>query len=80
MKNSKKIEFNLPEGFSVPDDVSENGQFQALATIQLKDGGKACLVAIDDYRMPGYQEKDGNESEMNEDKRSYSEAASADME
>lgn len=69
---AKRIEFDLPEGFVAPDGVSKNGQFEALATIQLKDDGKACLVAVDGYRMPGYQEKDASEG----DGKSYASAAS----
>lgn len=77
---NKRIEFDLPDGFVVPEDLSSNQQFEALATIKLKDDGKACLVALDDYRMPGYQEEDGPESsEPEEDNRSYSEAASEGM-
>lgn len=75
---AKKIEFRLPEGFVVPEDVSKNGQFEALATIHLKDGGKACLVALDDYRMPGY--KDGDKDEPEEyDGKKYADAASEGM-
>lgn len=55
---AKKIEFELPEGYSLPDGVSTNGQFETLATLALKSNGKACLVAIDGYRMPGYTERD----------------------
>lgn len=72
---AKRIEFKLPEGFVQPEGVSKNGQFEALATIQLKDDGKACLVAVDGYRMPGYQEEDSDE----DDGKSYSQAASEGM-
>lgn len=68
---AKRIEFTLPDDFVTPEGVSKNGQFEALATIQLKDDGKACLVAIDGYRMPGYQEKDSGD-----DDKSYASAAS----
>lgn len=72
---AKRIEFDLPEGLSPPEGISKNGQFEALATIQLKEGGRACLVAIDGHRMPGYQEKDAN----GDDGKSYSQAASEGM-
>lgn len=75
MAKSKRIEFDIPEGFVVPEGVSANGQFEALATIQLKEDGRACLVAVDGYRMPGYQEEDSD----SDDEQSYSSAASAGM-
>jgi hypothetical protein len=68
----KKIEFSLPEGFVVPESSSKVGdEFEVLATIQVKSGGKACLVAIDGYRMPGYTDGDD---------RSYEDAAAEAME
>lgn len=80
---AKKIEFELPKDLTLPDQISSNGEFDALATIKIKKDGKACLVAIDGYRMPGYREEDEQESEqeeMEEDSMSYSEAASEGME
>lgn len=75
---AKRIEFDLPPEFSVPEGVATDGkgEFDALATIRLKKDGKACLVALDSYRMPGYREADDKEPE---DTRSYSEAASEGM-
>lgn len=72
---AKRIEFELPDGLTIPEQVSKNGQFEVLATIQLKDDGKGCLVALDGYRMPGYQEKDAD----GDDGKSYSQAASEGM-
>jgi hypothetical protein len=68
----KKIEFSLPEGFVVPESSSKVGdQFETLATLQIKSDGRACLVAIDGYRMPGYDSGDD---------RSYEDAAAEAME
>lgn len=78
MAKSKKIEFDLPDGFSIPEGMSTNGEFDTLATVRIKDDGSACLVALDGYRMPGYQEGDEQESE-DKDNRSYSQAASDGM-
>lgn len=69
---AKRIEFELPEGLSLPDGISKSGSFEVLATLQLKDDGKACLKALDGYLMPGYQEKDS-------DDKSYASAASEGM-
>jgi hypothetical protein len=77
---AKRIEFDLPDGFSLPDGISTNGEFDALATIKLKDDGSACLVAIDGHRMPGYtDESDEDESSEKPDNKSYSEASSEGM-
>ena len=68
----KKIELTLPDGFVVPESSSKVGdQFETLATLEVKSDGKACLVAIDGYRMPGYTDGDD---------RSYEDAASDAME
>lgn len=72
MAKQKRIEFDLPEGFVQPEGVSVNGQFESLAIIQLKEDGRACLVALDGYRMPGYKEGD-------DDGKSYASAAAEGM-
>lgn len=74
---AKRIEFQLPSGFVIGENVGEGDEMDTLATIQIKKGGKACLVALDDYRMPGY---DGTKKEKSEDKRSYADAAADNME
>jgi hypothetical protein len=80
-KNKKRIEFDLPSGLILPDQLSESREFEALATIQLKEDGKACLVAIDGNRMPGYTDGEGQDDESKPDKDiGYAEAASAGME
>jgi len=73
MAKSKRIEFDLPDGFTIPDGISSDGEFETLATIKMKDDGSVCLVALDGYRMPGYREEDEPETE---DKRGYAQAAS----
>ena len=77
---AKKIEFALPRDFSPPDDAEPGEEFDVLATIQLKKDGRACLVAIDEHRMPGYKEGDKEEPEEKYDGKRYSEAASEGME
>jgi hypothetical protein len=46
MAKSKRIEFDLPDGFTLPDSISSSDEFEALATVKLKDDGSACLVAL----------------------------------
>lgn len=76
-EKSKRIEFDLPEGLSIPEGISpSNGEFDALATIKMKDDGSACLVAIDGYRMPGYLEGDEKEKPQEKTMKGYAEAAS----
>lgn len=76
---AKKIEFDMPDGLSLPEGVDpDGGEFDVLARIKSKDGGKrGCLVALDEYRMPGYKEGDEKDSD---DGKSYAEAASEGME
>jgi hypothetical protein len=76
MAKSKRVEFELPKDFSQPD-ISTNGEFDALATIKIKDDGSACLVALDGHRMPGYTEED--ESGPDSDNKTYAQAASEGM-
>lgn len=78
MAKSKRIEFDLPEGFTIPDGLSEGKEFESLATVKLKKDGSACLVALDGYRMPGYKEEDESAPDS-DDKRSYAQAASDGM-
>lgn len=54
----KKIEFNLPKGFVVPETKTEGDEVEVLATIELKANGRACLVAVDGHDMPGYEKDD----------------------
>lgn len=74
----KDIKFKKPESLVIPEGVSTSGEFEALATLKLEDGGNLCLVAIDGNRLESGEDEKG-ESEK-EDKRSYAEAASSGME
>jgi hypothetical protein len=53
-----KIEFNLPAGLHLPDGVAEGGTFDVSAKLQVKEGGKVCLVELDGMPMPGYADGD----------------------
>jgi len=71
----------LPSGLILPDQISESKEFEALATIQLKEDGRACLKAIDGNLMSGYADGEGKDDESKPDKDiGYAEAASAGME
>lgn len=77
---AKRIEFQKPDELAIPEGISKSGEFEALATLKLKEDGKTlCLVAIDGNRMKGYREEDDNEPEA-DDGKGYAEAASEGME
>jgi hypothetical protein len=40
------LKFPMPEGFTPPEGA-EKGTFEALATLEMEEGGTLCLVAID---------------------------------
>lgn len=73
---SKRIEFKIPEGFTVPEGTEAGGQFQEMATFQLKKNGTMCLVAIGEHKMPGYEGKQSSPMHEMQDKASarYGEA------
>lgn len=81
----KKITFKKPETLVIPDGVSTNGEFEALATLKVEDDGTLCLVAIDDNRMEGYDDEDEEEESEPEEKTestdsmTYAQAASEGM-
>lgn len=50
----KKVEFTPPKGFTPPEGLET---FDSMATFQLKPNGRMCLVAIGDFKMPGYDKK-----------------------
>lgn len=52
----KAIEFTAPKGLSVPEGKGGGQNFDMLATFRAKSNGRMCLVAIGDYKMPGYDQ------------------------
>lgn len=50
------IEFDLPEGFQVPDQTEPGQSFDAVATISVGDDGKAQLLALDGLPVEGGEE------------------------
>lgn len=55
---SKRIEFDPPEDFSIPEGKTSGDDFDIVATIRIKPDGRLCLVALDGARMPGYTDGD----------------------
>lgn len=41
-------EFDLPEGYPLPEGAAEKGdEFDAMVVVRLKEDGRACFVSID---------------------------------
>lgn len=51
------IEFDLPDGFQVPDDTEPGESFDAVATLSVGDDGKAKLLALDGLPVEGGEEE-----------------------
>jgi hypothetical protein len=51
------IEFELPDGFQVPDQTEPGQSFDAVATISVGDDGTAQLLALDGLPVEGGEEE-----------------------
>lgn len=51
------IEFQLPEGFQVPDQTEPGESFDAVATISVGEDGTAQLLALDGLPVEGGEEE-----------------------
>lgn len=56
----------LPEGIEIPDGTMPGDTIEVLASVKLKEGGKAEIVALDGITIPGYEE-DEDDGEMEEE-------------
>lgn len=59
-------EMMLPEGIEIPDGTMPGDTVEFLASVKLKEGGKAEIVALDGMTIPGYEEEDEDEMEAEE--------------
>lgn len=66
--NTKKVEFEPPTGFTLPEGVGRGDDFDAVCTFRVKEDGTICLTRLGDTPMPGYGEKP-------ERKRAYTDVA-----
>lgn len=57
------VEFDLPDGFQMPDDVQEGQTFDALASLKMADDGKVQLVSLDGMPVDGGEGDEGGEGE-----------------
>lgn len=65
---AKKIEFDAPDGFVLPEGKAVNDDIEVMATIRMKPSGRLCLVELDGVRMPGYRDDE-------DDGKSYADAS-----
>jgi hypothetical protein len=70
-KDSKKVEFTPPEGFTPPEHKGD--EFDLVCTFRVKEGGTICLIKLGETNMPGYEHDEGGEHEDSEHKPSYGE-------
>jgi hypothetical protein len=54
---SKPIEFKIPGAFQIPEGVAAGQDFEAMATFQVKKGGRLCLLAVGEHPLPGYEDE-----------------------
>lgn len=58
MASAKRIEFDAPEGFVLPEGKAINEDIECMAVVRMKADGRLCLVELNGERMPGYKEDD----------------------
>jgi len=68
---SKRIEFDSPPGFALPEGKAVGDDIEVMASVRVKPDGRLCLVELDGNRMPGYKEGDEDEP----DGKTYAQAA-----
>lgn len=65
---SKRIEFEPPSGWTIPEGKSVGDDIELMATVRVKPDGRLCLVALNDEKMPGFRDDE-------DDGKSYANAA-----
>lgn len=69
----KRVEFDAPEGFVLPEGKAVNDDIELMATVRMKTDGRLCLVELDGVRMPGFKEDE-------DDGKTYANASADAME
>jgi hypothetical protein len=69
---AKRIEFDAPDGWVLPEGKAIDDDFEVLATVRMKKGGRLCLVELDGHKMPGYRDDE-------DDGKTYAQAAADSM-
>jgi len=53
---TKQVEFQIPEGFFVPEGTEPGEEFDAVCSFRVKGTGTLCLTRLGDTEMPGCKE------------------------
>ena len=53
-----KVDFKLPPGWHPPEGNEAGDIIECVCEVELKNGGRACLVSLDDVSMPGYADRE----------------------
>lgn len=64
---SKKVEFQPPKDFAIPEGLSAGERFDSVCTFELKDTGTVCMTMMGDADMPGYGKEEKAEHESKPD-------------
>jgi hypothetical protein len=60
---SKPVEFQIPEGYTLPEGAEPGEDFDVVCSIRVKANGTLCLVKLGDVEMPGYKDKDKDDKQ-----------------
>lgn len=65
----KRIEFDAPDDWSSPEGKAIGDHVEVLVTVEIKSGGRLCLVELDGHKMKGYKDDE-------DDGKTYAQASS----
>lgn len=68
----KRIEFDAPDGFVLPEGLGVDDDIEIMATVRMKPDGRLCLVELDGTRMPGFRDDE-------DDGKTYAQASAEAM-
>ncbi len=57
------VEFDLPEGFQLPENAEPGQTFDAVASLKMSDDGQVQLVAIDGIPLQGVDKGNDNDAD-----------------
>lgn len=60
---SKPVEFQIPEGFTIPEGTEPGEEFDVVCSLRAKNNGTLCLTRLGDTEMPGYKDSKGDTAE-----------------
>ena len=63
---SKRVEFAPPHGFTMPEGIDKNENFDLVCSFKMKDSGTLCLTMLGDTQMPGYDSSERHKPDYSE--------------